>query len=172
MHRTRTPILDETTSTRSTGRPRHLAKRWQVARFAMLAQALDGKGYLPVVVGSGHERSLAAAIRAASPGAVDLTGQTDITRLATLARRARLTVGNDTGVCHLAAAVGCPLIVLFSRASDPARVAPRGPVVRILGAPDLTDLAAETVVDAAIHILSNPRPHCGRGGTRREALGG
>jgi ADP-heptose:LPS heptosyltransferase len=134
--------------------PRHPAKRWPAVRFAMLAQALDGKGYLPVVVGSEHERPLAAAIREICPGAVDLVGQTDLALLAALAQRARLTVGNDTGVCHLAAAAGCPLVVLFSRESDPGRVAPRGPVVRILGAPDLNDLAAETVIAEAMGILS------------------
>jgi ADP-heptose:LPS heptosyltransferase len=143
--------------------PRHLAKRWPIARFAMLAHALEGKSYLPVVVGSEHERPLAAAIRAACPGAVDLTGQTDIALLAALAQRARLTVGNDTGVCHLAAAAGSPLIVLFSRHSEAARVAPRGTLVRILGAPELADLAGETVVAAALDILSAPLPHCGRG---------
>ncbi len=132
--------------------PQHPAKRWPTARFAMLARALDETGYLPVVVGSGPERPLAAAIEEACPAALDLVGRTDIATLAALAQRAALTVGNDTGVCHLAAAAGCPIIVLFSRESDPARVAPRGPVVRILGAPDLNDLAAETVIAEALTL--------------------
>jgi ADP-heptose:LPS heptosyltransferase len=152
--------------------PQHPAKRWPAARFGMLARALGQKGYLPVVVGSEPERPLAEAIVEACPKALDLIGGTDIAMLAALAQRAALTVGNDTGVCHLAAAAGCPLVVLFSRESDPARVAPRGPVVRILGAPDLNNLAAETVIAAAIAILSNPIPQCGRGGTKRAALGG
>ncbi len=138
--------------------PRHPAKRWPAARFATLAQALDGKGYLPVVVGSEHERPIAAAIREACPGALDLVGRTDIALLAALAQHAALTVGNDTGVCHLAVAAGCPLVVLFSRESDPARVAPRGPVVRILGAPDLDDLAADSVTAAALSILGDHGP--------------
>ncbi|HEV2334937.1 MAG TPA: glycosyltransferase family 9 protein [Stellaceae bacterium] len=148
--------------------PRHFAKRWPAARFALLARALEAAGYLPVVVGSAPEAPLAAAIREACPGAVDLVGRTDIALLAAIAQRARLTVGNDTGVCHLAAAAGCPLVVLFSRESDPARVAPRGPLVEILGAPDLNDLAAETVIAEALDILSNPRPHWGKG--LREAI--
>jgi len=152
--------------------PQHKAKRWPAQRFARLARALDEKGYLPVVVGSGHERPLAQAIGKGCPGALDLVGRTDIATLAALAQHAALTIGNDTGVCHLAAAAGCPLIVLFSAESDPARVAPRGPVVRILGAPDLDDLAADTVIAEAIGILSNPLPHCGRGETKRGALGG
>ena len=117
--------------------PRHPAKRWPVARFAMLARALGEIGNVPVVVGSAPEAALAAAIREACPGAVDLVGRTDIGLLAALAQRARLTIGNDTGVCHLAAAAGCPVIVLFSRASDPARHAPRGRLVRVFAAPDL-----------------------------------
>jgi ADP-heptose:LPS heptosyltransferase len=137
--------------------PRHKAKRWPVARFGMLACALDEKGYLPVVVGSEHEHKLAAAIADACPTALDLVGHTDIAGLAALAQRAALTVGNDTGACHLAAAAGCPLVVLFSRGSDPARVAPRGPLVRILGAPDLNDLAAETVIAEAIGVLGLKR---------------
>ncbi len=138
--------------------PRHPAKRWPAPRFGMLARALDEAGYLPVAVGSPHEAPLAAAIRAACPGAVDLTGRTDLALLAALAQRARLTVGNDTGVCHLAAAAGCPLVVLFSKESDPARVAPRGPVVSILGAPDLNDLAAETVIAEAMDLLAADSP--------------
>ena len=132
--------------------PQHPAKRWPAARFAMLARALDEKGYLPVVVGSLHERPLAEAIRDTCPAALDLVGRTDIAMLAALAQRAVLTVGNDTGVCHLAAAAGCPLVVLFSRESDPARVAPRGPVVHILGTPDLDDLAAEAVIAEALAL--------------------
>ncbi len=146
--------------------PQHPAKRWPAARFATLARALDEIGCLPVMVGSAQEAPLAAAIRGACPAAVDLVGRTDIALLAALARRAVLTIGNDTGVCHLAAAAGCPVIVLFSRASDPARHAPRGCLVRVLAEPDLADLAAETVITEAIGILdhSNPLPHCGRGG--------
>jgi ADP-heptose:LPS heptosyltransferase len=152
--------------------PRHPTKRWPTERFASLARAIAAKGYLPVVVGSPHENPLAETIAEACPAALDLVGRTDIATLAAIAQHALLTVGNDTGVCHLAAAADRPVVVLFSRESDPARVAPRGHVVRILGAPDLNDLPAETVIAAAIGILSIPLPQWGRGRTKREALGG
>jgi len=161
------PILERKLPARLDGRefvllvpgssPQHPAKRWPAARFAMLARALDGKGYLPVVVGTPPEAALSAAIVEACPAALDLVGRTDIAMLAVLAQHAALTVGNDTGVCHLAAAAGCPVVVLFSRESDPARVAPRGPDVRILGAPDLNDLAAETVIAEAMGMLAPKR---------------
>jgi len=44
---------------------------------------------------------------------------------------------------------------LFSRASDPARHAPRGRLVRVFAAPDLEDLAAETVIAEAIGVLQS-----------------
>jgi ADP-heptose:LPS heptosyltransferase len=140
--------------------PRHPAKRWPTDRFAALARALSEAGYLPVVVGAAHEARLAATIRDACPQALDLVGRTDISTLAALTQRAALTVGNDTGVCHLAAVAGCPLIVLFSRETDPARHAPHGRAVKVLAAPDLADLGSDAVAAEALGILAarEPRP--------------
>ena len=144
--------------------PRHPAKRWPAAYFGTVAQALAAGGYLPVVVGTATEAPLARAIRQVSPDAIDLVGQTDLALLAALAQRARLTIGNDTGISHLAAAAGCPVIVLFSRASDPARHAPRGSQVRVLAEPDLGDLVAEAVISEAKRVLGRPWcPGVGRG---------
>ncbi len=47
---------------------------------------------------------------------------------------------------HLAAAVGCPCVVLFSADSDPALTAPRGPggtLAAVLRVPDLADLPVD-----------------------------
>ena len=137
--------------------PRHPAKRWPAAHFALLAEALAAGEWRPVVVGSAEEAPLAATIRQRCPAALDLTGRTDLGLLAALAQHAALTVGNDTGVCHLAAVAGCPVVVLFSRATDPARHAPRGPLVRILARPDLADLAPETVIAEALGMLAKRR---------------
>ena len=139
--------------------PQHPAKRWPVEGFAAVARVLDDAGVRPVVVGAAAEAALGQAIRDACPAAVDLVGQTaDIALLAALAQHARLTIGNDSGVCHLAAAAGCPVIVLFSRETDPARHAPRGACVRILAEPDLNDLLAGRVVDEALAVLRHREP--------------
>ena len=123
----------------SPGRP---AKRWPVERFAALAAGLD----LPsVVIGGPAEAPLAAAILAAAPGAVDLTGRTGFADIAALARRAEFCVGNDTGPTHLAAACGCPTLALFGEDSDPALCAPRGRVARFLRHVPLADLPVEDV---------------------------
>ena len=133
--------------------PHRLAKRWPAACYGRLALALSDAGHVPVVVGTQEERALAVEIRRACPEAMDLVGRTELLDLAALTRAARLTVGNDTGVCHLAAAAGSPVVVLFSAASDPALCAPRGNLVRVLSVPDLYDLEIETVLAEALAVL-------------------
>jgi ADP-heptose:LPS heptosyltransferase len=133
--------------------PHRPAKRWPAACYGRLALALAEAGYVPVVVGTAEERALAVEIRRVCPDAVDMVGHTDLLDLAALTRAARLTVGNDTGVCHLAAAAGSPVVVLFSTASDPALCAPRGNLVQILAVPDLNDLEVDTVLAEALAVL-------------------
>jgi len=133
--------------------PRHPAKRWQARRYGMLAEALRRAGYASVVIGSRVEQALGSAIREVCAEAIDLVGRTSLEAVAGLAQRALLTVGNDTGVTHLAAAAGCPIIVLFSGASDPAWCAPRGRMIRVLTAPDLDDLEVDQVLAEAVGVI-------------------
>ena len=106
--------------------PDHPEKRWPADRYGELASRLSRAGYLPVVVGVTGEDPLGDIIRAICRDAVDLIGRTDVAGLAALARAAALTIGNDTGATHVAAASGHPVVVLFSAASDPTLCAPRG----------------------------------------------
>ncbi len=129
-------------------RPR---KRWPIGHFAELAQILAARGLTPVVVGAAADAPLAAAIRVACPQAIDLTGRTGIADIHGIAARAEIAVGNDTGPMHLAAAAGCPCVVLFSADSDPALTAPRGPGGTwplLLRAADLADLPVDRVAAA------------------------
>jgi len=131
--------------------PHRPAKRWPAARFGALAQRLAGDGLTPVIVGGAAEAASARTIREACPGAIDLTGRTSLVELAAIAGRAVLAVGNDTGPMHLAAAVGCRCVVLFSAESDPALTAPRGPAgawPTVLRVPDLADLPTGPVTEA------------------------
>jgi ADP-heptose:LPS heptosyltransferase len=127
--------------------PHRPAKRWPIGHFAALAEILAARGYAPVVVGSAVEAALARQI----PAALDLTGRTSLPQLAAIAARAALAVGNDTGPMHLAAAVGCRSVVLFSAESDPALTAPRlpdGGWPTVLRVADLADLTVERVAAA------------------------
>lgn len=86
------------------------ARRWPAERWAAVARAEREAGRPVVITGSAGERELAASI---DPHALVLAGRTDLVGLAaTVAGAGRLVCG-DTGVAHLASAVGTPSVVLF-----------------------------------------------------------
>jgi lipopolysaccharide heptosyltransferase III len=97
------------------GSPR---KNWPLDRFRQVAAKLEQ--VMPVRWCAGPEDPpLAEAVRIE-----------DLYELACWLARARLYIGNDSGITHLAAAVGTPVLALFGP-TDPAVWAPRGPHVRV-----------------------------------------
>jgi ADP-heptose:LPS heptosyltransferase len=74
--------------------------------------------------------------------------------LASWLRGARLYIGNDSGITHLAAAVGVPTLALFGP-TDPARWAPRGENVTLLRNNPIEDLSVASVLEAANQRLSS-----------------
>lgn len=128
--------------------PHRPAKCWPGEHYAALGRLLLEKGLRVVMVGSASERSLAQTIGAELPDMVDLTGQTDLLGLGGIFSRAALAIGNDTGPMHLAAAMGCPSLVLYSGESNPRLTAPNGQKpgqVRILAVDDLRTLDVSRV---------------------------
>lgn len=130
------------------GAPHRPEKRWPSDRFGALARVIAARGAVPIVIGGADELVLGDTIVEAEVSALNLAGETSLLELATIARGAAGAVGNDTGPMHLAAIAGCPSVVLFSAASDPALTAPRGPNVRVLARPSLAALAMEEVAAA------------------------
>ncbi|MDW7760843.1 MAG: lipopolysaccharide heptosyltransferase II [Acidobacteriota bacterium] len=102
------------------------AKRWPADRFAALARRLrEEAGAAVAVVGESGDAAAAALILEALDGhGLDLTGQTTLSRLIAVLRRARLVVTNDSGPLHIADAVGVPLVALFGP-TNPAATGPR-----------------------------------------------
>jgi ADP-heptose:LPS heptosyltransferase len=99
-------------------------RRWPPERFALVADALGARGLQVVLTGAAEEVELTGAVgRAMRMPYLDLAGRTDLGALAALLAGARLVVGNDTGISHLAAALQIPSVVVFST-SDRARWAP------------------------------------------------
>lgn len=127
------------------GSPRRPGKRWPAARYAALARRLSERGLTPVLIGADAERDVIAAIADHCKDAIDLCGRTSLAQLASLCRRARVAVGNDTGPMHVAALAGCGTVVLFSRDSDPALCAPRGVGVVVVRRERLEDLSVDEV---------------------------
>jgi ADP-heptose:LPS heptosyltransferase len=91
------------------------AKRWPVDRFAVVAQRLEHADHRVVVTGSGQEEPLAhdVARRAGLPAERVLAGRTDIAGLMDVVAGAALLVCGDTGIAHLATALGTPSVLLF-----------------------------------------------------------
>ncbi len=89
------------------------AKQWPVAHFAALAAMLKQDGRQVAVVGAAAERKLGEAI-----GAVNLAGLTDLAALIGVMSRAGAFVGNDSGVAHIAGALGLAGVVIYGSTSD------------------------------------------------------
>jgi len=123
------------------------AKRWPEANYAELADRLAEAGIAPVLLGGAAEAAELDRIAMAA-AAGNLCGRTSFADIASLARRARLAVGNDTGPMHLIAAAGCRTVVLFSEASDPKLCAPVGRQVTVLRRGPLADLTVDEVMAA------------------------
>ena len=121
-------------------------KRWPAEQYASLAVELVAKKITPVLIGTNSEKQALDSIAHRVPQVINLCGKTSFAVLATLARRAKLAIGNDTGPMHLIAASGCPSLVLFSQASNPDYSAPIGKAVRILREKDLRDLTVDRVL--------------------------
>ena len=102
-----------------------VSKCWPVERFAALAERLTSEHGLSVLAtGSGPEGAMIERIRErASCPVLSLAGRTSLPELVEVLRGARVVISNDTGPGHIAAALGRPLVMMFSW-SNPLRVGP------------------------------------------------
>jgi ADP-heptose:LPS heptosyltransferase len=110
------------------------ARAWAPERHAALVDALAGAGRRVVVTGGADERALTAMV--AGPrqaGVLDLGGKVDLAGLVEVLGRARVVVVGNTGPAHLAAAVGTPVVSLFSPVVPAARWRPWGVPHVLLG---------------------------------------
>lgn len=108
------------------------AKRWPEAHFATLAARMAADGYAVWLIGSAKERDIGEEIRSASGNtAVNLCGRTSLDEAVLLLARADIVVSNDSGLMHVAAALGRPLVALYG-SSSPAFTPPLSNDARIL----------------------------------------
>ncbi len=151
-------------------------KEWPADRFAALAEALTGPGgalegaRVALFGGPGDEAATAAvAERIAQAGVIDLAGELGILETGACLARARLFVGNDSGLMHMAAAAGTPTLGLFGptdegvygawgeharsvRAGGPADEAERGRL-RHAGESLMGGLETRAVIAAAERLI-------------------
>ena len=94
------------------------AKRWPVQRFAELAQKVGAGDTAIWLIGSAKDREVGEEIVALSGGKVlNLCGRTNLEQAIDLIAGARWVVSNDSGLMHVAAALGRPLTALYGSSS-------------------------------------------------------
>lgn len=157
-------------------------RTWPAERFARVMEQLQSDpGARPLLLGSRAEEPAAdALLTQTSSNAASLVGQTSLQELVAILSRLDLVVCLDSGLLHLAAAVGTPTVSLFGP-GDPARWSPQadGHVALSRGLPcspcrDVTclfptnrclqEIGVEEVVSAARRQLaarSRVQPHGG-----------
>ena len=88
------------------------ARQWDTDKFAAVADRLVAEyGAQIVLVGTNSDHN--AAVKAAMHAeAIDLSGQTSLAELAAVLKDCDLFIGADSGVMHVAAAAGTPVIAL------------------------------------------------------------
>jgi ADP-heptose:LPS heptosyltransferase len=129
------------------------AKRWPAGAFAEALAPLAARGDLDIVVHDGPaDAEPAAALLARVPAARRLRGPA-LPALAGVLGACAAYVGNDSGVSHLAAAVGAPAVVLYAPANLAWRPWARAPRVLMVETARVSAADVAAVRDALGEIL-------------------
>ena len=155
-----------------------VGKTWPLERFAQVAIRLLGEGGplhggRIMVLGGPEDVGAVSALRHVVPmdRFIDLVGKVDLLTSYASLKHARIFIGNDSGLMHMAAAAGAPTLGLFGP-SDEALYGPWGEKTRLVRGPrdyptiravdpgfqqtmcHMMDLPVEAVVDAAMKLLA------------------
>ena len=98
------------------------AKQWPLEYYARLCDMAVRDGWRVWILGSSNDRATGSRILQAvnglnRPSCTDLTGKTNLDQAIHLLSLATATVTNDSGLMHIAAAVGSPLVALYGSTS-------------------------------------------------------
>lgn len=107
------------------------AKRWPAARFAAVAKDRMRRGHAVWLLGSAADTKVAGEIAAAAPGAMDLTGRTSLLDAVDLLSLAEAVVTNDSGLMHIACALGRRVIAVYGSTS-PEFTPPLGSLTTVI----------------------------------------
>jgi len=87
-------------------------KQWATENFARVAEFLTDRGFAPVAIAASNEKPLLETLCSETNVKI-VTFDLSLPEVTALAARAQLFVGNDSGIAHIAAAVGTPAVVIF-----------------------------------------------------------
>jgi heptosyltransferase-2 len=128
------------------GSPR---KNWRLGKFLRIAKRLQVElGFTPVITLGEADEAIAAELKNVQDE-YTLLPSCSLLELAEFLSACEGYVGNDSGITHLAAALGLPVVALFGP-TDPRLWAPRGPNTKILCAPEPTPEALAAIPTDAV----------------------
>ncbi|HKP47561.1 MAG TPA: lipopolysaccharide heptosyltransferase II [Pyrinomonadaceae bacterium] len=88
-------------------------KQWAVENFARVADELSAQGLAVVAISAPNERPIVDDLISVSAAPIFPLTNLRLPEVTALLARARLFVGNDSGIAHMAAAVKTPAVVVF-----------------------------------------------------------
>ena len=88
-------------------------KQWPTENFARTAELLAGRGFHSVAIASKPESEVLQKLKGDSNVPVTTFDDLSLPEITALAAKAKLFVGNDSGIAHIAAAVNTPSVVIF-----------------------------------------------------------
>ena len=126
-------------------------KQWPVERFKELAQRIKRElGIQVVMVGLIGEEEMCPRSDKMNDGIVNMINKTSLVELAVLLKRCSLLISGDSGPLHLAAAVGTPVVALFSNdlpGKSARRWGPWGKGHLVMEKSNLDDIIVDEVFD-------------------------
>lgn len=87
-------------------------KRWATENFARVAEFVAERGFAPVAIAAPHEAQVINDLLGAASVKI-VSFDLSLPEVTALAARSQLFVGNDSGIAHIASAVGTPSVVIF-----------------------------------------------------------
>ena len=88
-------------------------KQWATENFAHIAEFLNEKGLNAVAVAAKHERGVLVKLRATSKVPIQIFDDLTLPEITALTNHAKIFIGNDSGIAHIASAVKTPSVVIF-----------------------------------------------------------
>lgn len=116
------------------GGSRHYLKEWPVENWVQLIDILTAQGFEVALTGSARDASSLFSVKAACKEKERIqipAGLYNFSETAKLLKEAGAVISIDTGIMHVAAALGCPLVALHGPTS-PARWGAIGPNVEVV----------------------------------------
>jgi ADP-heptose:LPS heptosyltransferase len=133
------------------------AKNWSLENFARVAKGVSERARVLLISGPANDgvEEVRKALKKADSLVVD---NLPLFQLAALLQTSKAYLGNDSGITHLAAALGLPTVAIFGP-TDPAIWSPRGPGVRIFSErSSCSSCSSEARSECSRQCLENIKP--------------